>query len=132
MRRSILLIPAVLITAGFQIAATRTNPTDPTVVVVKMVDKSATEFVYEPANINVKPGDIVRFVQTSAMPHNVEFKKTPAGVDLGAARVGGFLTAPNQTYEIKIDAKFVKGAYEIACTPHEAMGMKATITVAAK
>lgn len=131
MRWSVLLIPQVIIAAGLQLAATHKNPTDPTVIIVKMVDKSATEFAFEPANVTVKPGDIVRFVQTGAMPHNVEFKKTPAGVDLGALRVGEYLTVPDQVYEIKVDAKFAKGVYEIACTPHESLGMKGTITVKA-
>jgi plastocyanin len=112
--------------------ATETGPTDdPTIVVVKMLDKSATEFVFEPSNITVKPGDVIRFVQTTATPHNVEFKNSPAGADLASILMGPFLMAPDETYEIVVDQRFVEGTYEFVCTPHFMMGMTGTITVAA-
>ena len=94
------------------------------VVIVKMIDKSPTEYVFSPASVTVKAGDIVRFVQTTATPHNVDFK-----TDIGAGKTSDFLTAPNQTYEVKIDTRFKPGTYDYACTPHEAMGMKGTIVV---
>ena len=101
----------------------------PKTIVVKMIDKSPTEFGFEPANITANPGDVIKFVQTSTTPHNIDFKTTPAGVDLGAQKTGPFLTSPNATYEITLDAKFAKGTYSFVCTPHEAMGMKGTFTV---
>jgi plastocyanin len=101
------------------------------VVVVKMVDKSATEFVFEPADITVSPGQTVRFVQTGAMPHNVEFRDLPAGTNLGAAAMGPFLLAAGETYEVTIDDRFAPGTHKYVCTPHEIMGMVGTITVEA-
>ena len=94
------------------------------VVIVKMVDKSPTEFVFSPAAVTVKAGDIVRFVQTTTTPHNVDFKQ-----DIGKGKTGDFLMTPNATYEVKIDERFKAGTYDYACTPHEAMGMKGKITV---
>lgn len=99
-------------------------------VVVKMIDKSATEYVFEPANVTVRPGDVIQFVQTGSMPHNVDFKAVPAGVELGDRKTGPFLSTANETYEITIDKRFTKGSYSYVCTPHEAMGMKGVITVA--
>lgn len=99
------------------------------VIVVKMVDVSPTAYKYEPAAVTAQPGDTVRFTQGGAMPHNVDFKATPAGATLGAAKTGKFLTKAGETYDLVIDARFPAGAYQFACTPHEALGMKGTLTV---
>lgn len=102
----------------------------PKVVVVKSIDVSPTEFKFEPAAITVIPGDTVRFTQTTATPHNVEFRAMPAGTNLGSARMGPFLTAPGATYDVVIDTRFATGVHHYVCTPHETMGMTGTITVA--
>ncbi len=104
----------------------------PKLVVVKMVDVSATEFRFEPAAVTVSPGDTLRFVQTTATPHNVDFRATPEGAVLGPAKMGPFLTAVGQQYDLVIDARFPAGTYQFVCTPHEMMGMKGSFTVAAK
>lgn len=98
-------------------------------IVVRMIDKSPTEFAYEPATITASVGDVVQFVQTTATPHNVDFRETPSGAELGAARTGEFMLAPEQKYELRIDDRFKAGAYRFVCTPHELLGMKGTLTV---
>lgn len=99
------------------------------VIIVKMIDISPTEFAFEPANITAQPGDVIRFVQTTATPHNVEFKTPPGGSDLSAIMMGPFLTQMDETYEIEIDGRFVAGSYDFVCTPHFMMGMTGTLTV---
>ncbi|MEW5917959.1 MAG: plastocyanin/azurin family copper-binding protein [Gemmatimonadota bacterium] len=116
--------------ASFAIAQSASPEPKGQVVIIKMIDKSATEFVFEPANVVVRSGDVVRFVQTAAMPHNVEFREVPASASLAEAKTGPYLTTPNQTYDVTIDQRFTKGTYNFVCVPHEAMGMKGTITVA--
>jgi plastocyanin len=101
-------------------------------VPVKMTDISATQFKFDPAEITVNPGDTVRFVQSTITPHNVDFRSTPAGANLGAAKLGPFLTAAGQNYDLVIDARFSAGTYQFVCTPHEMMGMKGVLTVAGK
>ncbi len=103
--------------------------TTPQTIVVKMVDVSATEYRFEPAEIMVSPGDTIRFEQTGQMPHNVEFKDVPEGSDLGTAAMGPFLTTLGQTYDLVVDTRFVEGTYDFVCTPHQTMGMTGTITV---
>ncbi|HSB53073.1 MAG TPA: plastocyanin/azurin family copper-binding protein [Gemmatimonadales bacterium] len=100
------------------------------VVAVKMVDVSATAFKFDPAAITAAPGDTVRFTQTSKTPHNVELKAVPAGVDAGASKMGPFLATEGATYDLVLDAKFAPGTYQFACTPHEMLGMRGTLTVA--
>ncbi len=116
----------------------------PRTVVVKMVD-----FAFEPATLTVSVGDTVRFVQTTASPHNVEFRTVPEGAELAEipvppaegpsgtlsspssppARMGRYLTQVGETYEFLIDEHFAAGTYGYVCTPHEALGMTGTIVV---
>jgi plastocyanin len=119
----------VLATAAWRIAGVRTAPAG-RVVIVKTLEVSATSYRFDPAEVTVLPGDTVRFVQSSTMPHNVEFTKSPKGSKLGAAKVGPYLVAPNQTYDVPIDARFLVGQYQFICTPHAILGMKGTIVVA--
>lgn len=99
------------------------------VVTVRMVDKSATEYAFEPAEITVAPGTIVRFELTGSIPHNVEFKDVPKGTSLGDAQFGPFLITTGQVYEITIDERFAPGKHKYVCTPHEMMGMTGVINV---
>ena len=99
------------------------------VIEVGMKDKGGGQWRFEPAAIQALPGDTVRFIQTDVVPHNVEFKKTPAGAKLGAAKMGPFLLTKGDTYDLVIDARFPVGPYAFSCTPHEAMGMKGTLDV---
>lgn len=111
-------------------------------VIVEMVD-----FGFKPANVTVRPGDVVRFVNTTTSPHNVEFRDVPEGARLGddyvvpveeigtraatfpPARMGPYLLQKGETYEFIITDAFVSGTYDYVCTPHEAMGMKAELEV---
>lgn len=128
--RSLLGVAAVAVLAASVSAWTTTDATmDGEVIIVKMVDVSNTEYKFEPSEITVQPGDTVRFVQAGAMPHNVDFRVMPEGTDLGDARMGPFLTTPDETYDLVIDGRFAAGEHEFVCTPHEFMGMTGTLTV---
>lgn len=128
--RSLGVVATVMVLAGTVGAWTAlSEPVSGNVIIVKMVDVSTTEFKYEPADIIVQPGDTVRFIQTGAMPHNVDFRVMPEGTDLGDAKMGPFLTTLDETYDVVIDGRFVEGEHEFVCTPHEFMGMIGTLTV---
>lgn len=98
-------------------------------VLVKMKDVSPTEYRFEPSTLTVQPGDTLRFEQTTTMPHNVQFKDVAPGANLGAAMTGDYLVTAGQAYDLVIDGRFTAGTYHFACAPHEAMGMKGTLTV---
>ena len=106
-------------------------PPAPRVLEVHLVDKGGGQWRFEPAAIQAAPGDMVRFIQDDIVPHNVEFKKAPSGAKLGAAKMGPFLLQKGATYDLAIDGRFAPGEYAFVCTPHEMMGMKATLTVVA-
>ncbi len=101
------------------------SPEATTLHIVKMVG-----YTYVPAELTVNPGDTVRFVQETAMPHNVQFKGMPQGVDLGGAVMGPYLLKVGDTYDLVIGEAFSAGSYDYVCTPHETLGMKGTIRVA--
>lgn len=96
---------------------------------VRMVDKGPAEFVFEPAEVTVRQGDRIVWIQTGLMPHNVEFTSAPGAYDPSALPKSPFLTSRGQSYELVIDDRFVVGPYEYICTPHVAMGMRARIKV---
>ncbi|MFL5578393.1 MAG: plastocyanin/azurin family copper-binding protein [Gemmatimonadaceae bacterium] len=105
---------------------------------VKMVgDEKGYRF--EPADITVKAGDGIKFINVSGGPHNVAFD--PATVPAAAkaqltanmpnqmAELSGpLLVQPNEAYTVSF-AGVPAGQYPYHCTPHLAMGMKGTITV---
>jgi manganese oxidase len=99
-------------------------------IVVKMIDDGA-ETRFEPAHIDVRKGDIVRFEQHGVMPHNVQFvaNEAPRGAELSDAWNGPYLSSKGESYEVVIDDRFADGDYTYVCTPHIATGMVATMTV---
>ena len=100
------------------------------VITVRMLDDGGS-YRFEPAQLDVRRGDIIRFEQAGVMPHNVEFVRNtvPAGVDLKGTWIGQFLVAKGETYDVVVDDRFTDGAYDFVCSPHAALGMTGTITV---
>jgi plastocyanin len=109
-------------------------------VEVKMVgDEKGYRF--EPANITVKSGDAIKFINVSGGPHNVGFDPAtvppavqpqlsanmPGDHSMGPLE-GPLLLQPNEAYTISF-AKIPPGTYPFHCTPHLALGMKGVITV---
>ena len=136
MKRSVMGVlvggAAILAVAGAGITGWRPAGGDVgRVVVVRMMDDGGS-FRYEPAELTVRRGDIVRFEQAGTMPHNVEFVRNtaPDGADLGSAWMGSFLIGKGETYDVVVDDRFIDGAFDFLCSPHATMGMKGRITVA--
>ncbi len=110
-----------------------------TVHEVQMVITDAGEFRYIPDQLTIKVGDTVRWINASGGPHNVQFKpgQVPDGAEavLDAAManrigpmIGQLMMAPNAVYEISFEGAPV-GEYFYVCTPHEMLGMVATLTI---
>ncbi len=110
-----------------------------TVHEVQMVLTDAGEYRYIPDELTIKVGDTVRWINASGGPHNVQFKsgEVPDGAEavLNAAMAnrigpmnGELLMAPNAVYEISFEGA-PEGEYPYVCTPHEMLGMVATLTI---
>lgn len=112
------------------VARTSSGPGGPGhVVVVKMVEIPGQQYRFEPAAVAAQPGDTLRWVQETTVPHNVQFASKPKGARLGGAEMGPYLTNKGAVYQLVVDARFAPGSYAYVCTPHAALGMKGTITV---
>ena len=107
--------------------ATTTAPAVPTgnVVEVKMITEGA-ENRFEPQNVTVNRGDVVRFVLVSGV-HNVSFPASSNAGAQGLPATSGFLSAPGQTHEVVAD--FPAGDYSFQCDPHAMLGMVGKLTV---
>lgn len=97
------------------------------------------KYIYDPAQLTVKVGDTVRWINVSGGPHNVSFyqDQIPAGAAdvLNAAMPnrmgplsGPLFTDSLATYQVTF-ANAPAGTYGYYCIPHEALGMKATLTI---
>jgi plastocyanin len=98
-----------------------------------------SKYKYDPENLTIKSGDVVRYHNKSGGPHNVSFWAD--SIPSGAADVlkktmpnqmapleGPLFTEPNAVYEVSF-AGAPKGDYKYYCLPHLALGMKAKLTV---
>ncbi len=96
-------------------------------------------YIYDPADLTIKVGDTVRWINISGFPHNVSFYENQ--IPPGAAEFlkqampnqmsplnGPLYTDSLATYEISF-AGAPTGTYGYFCIPHEALGMKGTLTV---
>ncbi len=97
--------------------------------IVKMVSTQDNRHFFEPAELTIKAGDRVRWVNEceEGVPcvHSAQAypDKIPAGAEVFDSTL---LTGQGLTYEYTFT---VPGEYEYFCLPHEALGMKGKIIV---
>lgn len=94
---------------------------------------------YEPAEITVKAGDGIKFVNVKGGPHNIAFDEAtfPAAAkaqmsanmpESNGSLSGKMLVTDGEAYTVSF-GNVPAGTYEGVCTPHAAMNMKIKITV---
>ena len=116
MRTALKTVIAAMAIAGFAVAPALAADFE-----VHMLNKGAAgTMVFEPAFVQVQPGDTVTFIPTDK-GHNVETIKDmlPEGAETFKSKI-------NETFTVTFDAT---GVYGIKCTPHYAMGMVGLIFV---
>jgi plastocyanin len=98
-----------------------------------------SKYKYDPDNLTIASGDVVRYHNKSGGPHNVSFwaDSIPKGAgdalkksmpNQMAPLEGPLLTEPDVVYEVSF-AGAPKGEYKYYCLPHLALGMRAKLTV---
>ena len=108
-------------------------------VEVKMLQDDKGNYHFDPADVNIRSGDGVKFIMVSGGPHNVAFDPAQipadAKIQLSANMQqqvselsSPMMMNPNETYTISF-GKMPPGNYSYHCTPHLTFGMKGTITV---
>jgi plastocyanin len=99
-----------------------------------------SKYTYQPAELTIKVGDVVRFHNVSGFPHNVSFWED--SIPKGAAEPlkagmpepkqgpleGPLFTEAGATYQITF-AGVPTGEYKFYCMPHLPLGMKGKLTV---
>jgi plastocyanin len=96
-----------------------------------------SSYKYSPAQLTIGANDLVRYHNKSGGPHNVAFYEDsiPKGAqsaiavpDPMAPLSSKLAVAPDEVLEVKFN-NAPKGEYKYYCTPHIAMGMKASLKV---
>ena len=100
-------------------------PTSGKVIEVKMVTDGANNY-FEPAQIEAKQGDVVRFILTSGV-HNVSFPADQNASAAGLPAPSAFLATPGQTHDVTVS--FGPGEFKFQCDPHAVLGMVGTLKV---
>jgi plastocyanin len=123
------LFAALLVVGSFFAAA---DPAAADTVTIKMgADNGMLQFV--PAEVNVKPGDTVKFVVNKVPPHNVVFDdKAIPGQDKALAKSlshPNMEMSPGQGFEVNIPKDAPAGSYSYYCAPHRTAGMVGKIIV---
>ena len=103
------------------------------------MELDGSKYKFDPDNLTIKAGDVVRFHNKSGGPHNVSF--WPDSIPSGAADVlkknmpdqmaplqSPLETEQDAVYQISF-AGAPKGDYKFYCLPHLALGMKGKLTV---
>jgi plastocyanin len=130
--------PGGAATGGAPAGGTATAaPITGTTHVVNMVGDGSS-YRFEPATINVKPGDGIRFVSVSGPPHNVGFSADSipdnvepqliANMPESVGLEGKYLTQPNEEWVLSL-GNVPAGRYPIHCTPHLTFNMRGVINV---
>ena len=81
---------------------------------------------FVPAELSVKPGDVIRYVLKTGV-HNVSFLPDSNPGKSGLSAASAMLQAPGQTHDVPVT--FGAGTYYYQCDPHAALGMKGHVTV---
>jgi plastocyanin len=96
------------------------------VITVQMETKPDGSNVFEPANIEAKRGDVIRYTLVAGV-HNADFvaDSNPGKNDLPV--LSPLLQLPGQAYDVKVNLP--PGSYYFHCDPHSLLGMKGQLTV---
>jgi plastocyanin len=95
-------------------------------------------YIFEPSNLTVHSGELVKFTLVSGGPHNVAFdadripdagkKALAAGMPNQMSPLASNLLKDGESYTISL-AGVPPGSYPYFCMPHAGAGMKGSITV---
>jgi plastocyanin len=98
-----------------------------TVIEVAMITDGEGNY-FEPADFEVRQGDLVRFVLISGV-HNVSFPAAENAGKSGLPAPSDYLQLPGQAFELLVTLE--PGKYFYQCDPHAALGMVGNMEVVA-
>lgn len=90
------------------------------VITVEMETQPDGSNVFEPALVEAKRGDVIRYMLVTGV-HNANFLPDSNAGTSGLPAPSQLLQLPGQTYDVKIDLPV--GEYYFHCDPHALLGM---------
>lgn len=114
--------PAAPVAAGGPIAPDAGGK----VIIVEMETQPDGSNVYEPAHIEARRGDVIRYMLVAGV-HNTNFVADSNPGKPGLPPATPLLQLPGQTYDVKVT--LAPGTYYFHCDPHALLGMKGTVTI---
>jgi len=99
-------------------------PTGTVIEIKAITDDQGNRF--EPADIEAKPGDVLRIVLVTGV-HNINFLPDSNPGKSGLPAASDLLQLPGQTLDIPVT--FAPGHYYFQCDPHAALGMVGRLEV---
>jgi plastocyanin len=117
-RRISVAVCAIALVVG--IFAVNTAPATAAEVSVKMGADNGM-LAFEPANITVKKGDTVKFVNNKLAPHNIVFDGAAADKSHN-----DMMFSAGESYSVTFDEA---GEFPFYCSPHRGAGMQGKVTV---
>lgn len=119
---------------GSEILERITRPGDGGEVHLVRLVQRGDSYSFDPAELTIAPGEVVRFVMTGSQPESIAFDPATAAPEIAqfiqAHRLdrGVLLTDPGQAYDVSFrDAPL--GSYPFQSVPHGGSGMRGTIVV---
>jgi plastocyanin len=117
------LVAALLVVSSFFLSA---SPAAAASYTVKMGSDKGM-LVFDPAKLDVKPGDTVKWVVNKVPPHNVMFDdKAIPGQDKALAKSLShpqLEMTPGAGIEVTLPKDLAAGEYTYFCAPHRSAGM---------
>lgn len=119
----LLLSALLLVLSSFLVAV---SPAAAETYTVKMGTDSGL-LKFEPAELTIKPGDTVKWVNNKLSPHNVVFDSTKVSEGFASkANHKGMLFQPGESFTTTFSDA---GEYSYYCEPHRGAGMVGKIVV---
>jgi len=126
---SLALFSLVLVVASFVAVV---SPAAAETFTVKMGSDSGM-LMFDPADLTIHSGDVVKFVNNKLPPHNIVFddKQIPAEAKASAGSLThkDLMFSPGESYEVTFGDDIPAGSYTYYCEPHRGAGMVGKITV---
>jgi plastocyanin len=91
-------------------------------------------YAFEPDEVRIRPGDVVRFVNTGYQPESVAFDAGEATPEVGeflqlhGLVAGPLLTGPGAFFDVSFE-NAPPGVYPVSSVPHRAHGMRGRVIV---
>jgi plastocyanin len=115
---SLALCAIALVVGSFFLAV---SPASADTVTVKMGADNGM-LAFQPANVTIKAGDTVKWVNNKLPPHNIVF----ADKAIANKSHDQMMFSPGESYEVTFDTA---GTFDYYCAPHRGAGMAGKITV---